>query len=128
VRKDNYLQIENYGRIYDCIINCYRRLFDTFYSHVDHDGSTYILSGTLYGPVYWTRAYKGIQPHGTRFSWSRLLHISRHLPCDDILHGNSYVDIVLHFRFFLVKTRLGVLRQRFQHERQVKIDRHVTCE
>jgi len=98
------------------MINCYRCLSNTFHHYVDHDGSANILPGALYGPVYWAGAYKSFQPHDTSFSWPWLLHTGRHFLCADILYDNCRVDFILHFRFFLVKTRLGVLRQRFQHE------------
>lgn len=91
------------------IAYCYRRLFDTFHSHAVYNGSTYILSGTLYGSVHWIRAHKGFQPHGTSISRSRLLYVDRHFPSDGILYDNNRLDFILPLCFFLSKTRLGVL-------------------
>lgn len=92
------------------IVYCYRRLFDTFHSHAVYNGSAYILSGTLYGSIYRTGAHKGFQPHSASVSWSRLLHVGRHFASDGILHDNRRMDFILHLRFFLSKTHLGVLR------------------
>lgn len=114
VLSSNISWLKNLPVIRMYMYNFCRRFFDTLPYNVDIDGSADVLFGTLYGSVYRIGTYRSLRPYGACFSRYRPLHFGRHGVCINILHDNRRVDFVLYFRFLLIETRMGLLRQWFQ--------------